>query len=195
MNRRLLRVALVGAVCSSLNPWGSPRVAAQAPASPPSLLVSAGPGLTRMLNEWSGTLGAELTVHVGGGVRIGGGATRVLRTVTGGSLRSGAPGDLRSGFGGAIVELDLDRRRRIALGVLVGGGHVTLTDPVTGTLSDADSFFMLEPRLTLVLPVSAELGIWSRASYRQCHGLSGLRLVLEGDCRGTGITFGVGYRY
>jgi hypothetical protein len=195
MIRRLPWAARTAAACAVLSLVIVQAGGAQAHAAPPSLQIIAGPGLTRVFDRWSGTLGAEVTVHVGSGIRVGGGATRVLRTLTGGSLRSGQPGDLRSGSGGAVVDFDLDRQGRVAMGLMVGGGHVTLTDPVTGTLSDADSFFMVEPRVTVALPVHDGFGILSRAAFRQCRGLSGLRELDDRECRGVVMVFGASYRH
>lgn len=168
------------------------RAQADRPAEPASFQLSFSAGATQANPLWSGTLGADVGVALSSGLWLGGGATAMLRTLNGGMLRSGLPGELRAGFGGAwLAWRSRDPRgllSRVEPRLRVGGGHVILTDPVTGIRADAESFLTVEPELTAVVlrwgPVDASIeGRW-----RFVSGLDGLPGFSAGDIDGLHIS-------
>lgn len=144
-----------------------------APVGAQGLQLSLAPGVTRMESEWSGTAGGEVLVALRPGLSVGGGATVLLRTVVGGELSTGEAGELDMAYGGAIVEVNVGNpwlRARL----LLGGGHVILTDPVVGTRADADSFVVVEPGVRATLRVTSGLGVSAGLGYRWVDGTGGL---------------------
>lgn len=138
------------------------------------LWLTVAPGLTRTLDVASGTLSAEAAVGLGGHLRVGGSVTHVLRALQGGQLRSGQAGGLRVGYGGALIEVVMGASRAWGGGVVIGGGHMTMTDPVTGTQTDADSFTMIEPRVSWMPALSRHVTVITRLSHRWVSGLVGI---------------------
>lgn len=168
-----------------------PTQAAQTPA-PESFQLSVSIGATQATDLWSGTLGADVGVALSSRLWLGGGATALLRTLNGGMLRSGHAGELRAGFGGAWLawrsHAPLGFASRLEPRLRVGGGHVILTDPVTGIRADAESFLTVEPELALRLirlgPVDSSI----EARWRFVSGLDELPGFTADDIDGLHIS-------
>ncbi len=165
--------------------------AEQAPA-PESFQLSVSLGATQATDLWSGTLGADVGVALSSSLWLGGGATALLRTLNGGMLRAGEPGELRAGFGGAWLAWRSREPQgltsRLEPRLRVGGGHIILTDPVTGIRADAQSFLTVEPELALRMirlgPVDSSI----EARWRFVSGLDDLPGFTAGDIDGLHIS-------
>lgn len=175
-------VALLGSV--SLLP--SPGVGQE-------LHLAAVTGVSRIQDTWSGSVGAEVLFAVHPRVRVGGTASVLLRTVVGGRLSTGEPGELEMGYGGAVVEADL-HGRWLSARLLIGGGHVTLTDPVVGTRADGDSFVVLEPAARADLPLGESVSLSATAGYRWVDGTGGISDLPAGRLRSPVAAVSLRYR-
>jgi hypothetical protein len=109
---------------------------------------------------------------------------------------SGAlPEDLRLGYGGLVLGLDLKQTSEVDVSssLLLGAGNAQIHAQPIGNQLGSDNFLVVEPRLTLSAPSGHRLHGEFTAGYRFVVGVQDLPRLDASDLRGWTVTLSLSF--
>ena len=188
---RPLRTALAAALLTLL--VAAQHAGAQAPASAPATRVTASvdAGVSRVAGEWVPQVGGALTFRLSRFIAVGG-AGRV--DVTHPELAGqGSTLRMRFGYGGLQVVLHPapEGWPGLRLGALLAAGNVDVQDRAVGAVLDSDNGAVLEPSMSLSLPLISRVAGSASLSWRLAYGFATLGGLASRDLRGPAFLLGL----
>ena len=174
--------ALAGAAWAA----GAAPLVAQAPGAPAVASAEASLALTTLNGgaAWMGSAAAFLGLTPR--FSLGGAGSVLLGTR---SLPGSAPGtdqELRTAFGGLVVQLEVARRedRHLWIRVLAGAGNAKLELAPVGTQIASDNFGVLVPEVGGTIRLAGPLRVGAALGYRAVLGVDDLPGLSPSDLRG-----------
>jgi hypothetical protein len=149
----------------------------------PAGSVEAHLGVTRIAGLSSGWAGVSTTLHLGSGLRVGGGFWGVLRQIDDGPAIQGSGLELGMGYGGLFVERVIDGVPVVPR-VLIGGGAATLRNVLTDARFDTETFIVVEPGLSTEVGLPGPFSAGFAVGYRWIRGANEIFLVGDDDLHG-----------
>jgi hypothetical protein len=110
-------------------------------------------------------------------------------------LKGALPEDLRLGYGGLVLDVDLARGRNIGFrsSLLLGAGNAQVHAQPIGNQLGSDNFFVVEPRVGIRVPSNRRLRAELGAGYRIVKGVQDLPRLSGSDLRGWTVTMSISF--
>ena len=168
--------------------WGAPAapLSAQSAGTPASASAESSLALTTLDGGavWMGSATALLGVTAR--ISLGGGGSVLLGTRSLPGSARGTDQELRTAFGGLVVQFDAARRedRHLWLRVLAGAGNAKVDLALVGTQIASDNFGVLVPEIGASVRVSGPLRVGAALGYRAVLGVDDLPGLAPSDLRG-----------
>ena len=148
-------------------------------------------GTSRIAGSWVGQAEASFSIRVLPWLEVGGAGRIDLHHPTienqGSSLR------VRFGYGG--LELDAHPRPMgrdmLRVGVLLGAGNLDVQDPAVGTVLDSDNGAVIEPSVSLNVPLVGKLAARAAGSWRVAVGFEALGGLGSRNLSGPALLLGL----
>jgi hypothetical protein len=180
--RALARVLLIFVLSFGAAPLRAQEPDAPFPADPVRGFLELSLGATSVRRQTSPLLGAAALLGVSSDWRVGGaGFSMMVENL-----------ELHIGYAGLLVERvlrplytpDSGRPANVVARLTIGAGNGEVRDAATGARLRSDNFAVLEPALSLQVPLSRLISAGATAGYRVVGGVDGLQGVEEENLTG-----------
>ncbi|MHB1194144.1 MAG: hypothetical protein ACYC6F_13975 [Longimicrobiales bacterium] len=164
-------------------------LSAQAAGAPATASAEASLALTTLDGgaAWIGSATALLGLT--SRISLGGGGSVLLGTRSLPGSARGTDQELRTAFGGLVVQFDAARRedRHLWLRVLAGAGNAKMDLALVGTQIASDNFGVLVPEVGVSVRLSGPLRVGAALGYRAVLGVDDLPGLAPSDLRGPSV--------